>query len=75
MSGIAKKSGKKNRKHGRNTKKCDRYEREGRREANKARGLREHLRSHPHDKTAMSAVRRIGKEKPNLVKWAKELAA
>jgi len=53
------KGGKKNRKHGRNKTGCERYRREGRREKNKARRLRRHLRHNPQDRTARFALKRL----------------
>ena len=42
MSDIVRRKGKKNRKHGRNKKFCERYRAEGRREKNKARKQARH---------------------------------
>lgn len=53
------KGGKKNRKHGRNKAFGERYRREGRREKNKARRLRRHLRHNPQDRMARSALKRL----------------
>ena len=48
---------KKGRKIGRNKVKCAAYRASGRRERNKARRLRRHLRSHPNDGVALAATR------------------
>ena len=43
------KKGKKNRKHGRNRKFCERYRAENRRERNKRKKQIRHLKKHPND--------------------------
>jgi hypothetical protein len=48
-SGIARKSGKKNRKHGRNKDFCQGYARSHQQEKNQIRSLRRHLKKHPED--------------------------
>jgi hypothetical protein len=50
------KGGKKNRKHGRNKKWCERYRAENRRAKNKAKRLARHLKHHPNDRQAARAV-------------------
>ena len=53
------KGGKKNRKHGRNRANCERYRREGRREKNKVRKLRNYVRRNPNDTQARSALKGV----------------
>lgn len=54
MAGIKAKGGKKNRKHGRNKKSCERYRLEGRAGKNKTRRLKRHAKRHPNDSQAVS---------------------
>ena len=56
------KGGKKNRKHGRNRANCERYRREGRREKNKVRKLRNYVRRNPNDTQARSALKGVAKD-------------
>ena len=49
----------KGKKQGRNTKYCDQYRKEGRRERNKRRKLMRHLKRFPNDRTAQSALDRL----------------
>ena len=49
MADSVTKKGKKHRKHGRNKVKCSNYRSKGRREANKAKKLKKHLKRHPND--------------------------
>lgn len=44
----------------RKTAKCERYRAEGRRERNAVRALRRHVRLHPSDTSAVSALARLG---------------
>ena len=60
-SGKARRGGKKNRKHGRNKKFCERYLKEGRRETNKVRKLVRHTKKFPNDQ---EAVRLLEKGRP-----------
>lgn len=50
------KSSKKNRKYGRNAVSCLRYKNSHRREHNKLRRLKKHLKKCPNDATALAAV-------------------
>lgn len=52
-AGIARKGGKKNRKWSRFKLKCDSYRRSHRREINKLRRLRRHLKAHSNDHVAV----------------------
>ncbi len=49
--------GNKNRKYGRARVGCERYRREGRREKNKARKLKRHLKNQPGDRAATAALK------------------
>lgn len=51
-SGLARKKGKKNAKHGRNTFKCRAYSSSNRREKNKVKRVKRHLAHHPQDACA-----------------------
>ncbi len=51
---------KKNRKHGRNKKYCEAYRNAHRREVNKIKRLRKHLKKFPEDANAKKALARIG---------------
>lgn len=53
--------GKKNRKHGRNQKWCDRYRATGQREKNKAKRLIKHLKVHPSDRVALHTLEGLGR--------------
>lgn len=57
-SGVARKTGKKNRKFGRNKLGCKAYLSAARREHNKVRRLRRHLKKFPQDSVAAAAVDR-----------------
>lgn len=57
-TGVARKTGKKNRKHGRNKIGCKAYLSSARREHNKVRRLRRHLKKFPTDQSAIEAVAR-----------------
>lgn len=59
-------SGKKGRKIGRNKVKCDLYRKQGRRERNKLRRLRRHVRRQPNDWEAKSAIETLRLENPLL---------
>lgn len=59
--GIARKTGKKNRKHGRNKLSCDNYRRSHRREKNKLRRLRRHLKAHSNDRMAVHCAANLEK--------------
>lgn len=59
MAGQKAKGGTKNRKYGGNKAFCERYRKEGRREKNKARRLRRHLKKFPKDKQAEKALRKV----------------
>ena len=48
---------KKGRKIGRNKVKCEAYRKAGRRERNKARKIRKHLKFHPNDLAALATLR------------------
>ena len=63
---MAKKDGSRGRKIGRNKKWCEAYTRAGRREINKRRRLRRHLRRLPNDAVAMEAFRKVGGTDPYL---------
>lgn len=53
------KGGKKNRKHGRMTKWCQRYALSNRRNKNKVRRLRRHIARHPGDGTATACMKNL----------------
>ena len=53
---MAASAGKKNRKYGRNKLVCEQYQREGRREKNKAAKLARHIKRQPNDKQAKAAA-------------------
>lgn len=55
-TGRKAKSGKKNRKWGRNEAFCARYRKEGRQELNRVRRLERHLKKYPNDKQAYTAL-------------------
>lgn len=57
-SGVARRAGKKNRKHGRNKTFCKAYALSHVREKNKARRLKARLRRFPDDACAVAAVAR-----------------
>lgn len=54
--GKSRRGGKKNRKHGRNKKFCERYFKEGRRESNKGRKLIRHIKKFPNDQEAVRVL-------------------
>ena len=56
MSGIKAKGGKKNRKYGRNRKKCEAYRKAGTREINKRKKLKRRIKRFPNDKGARAAL-------------------
>lgn len=56
VGGVKAKGGKKGRKIGGKKEGCKRYEAEGRREKNKKRGLRRHMKKYPNDMTAQTAL-------------------
>ncbi len=51
--------GNKNRKYGRARIGCERYRRENRREKNKVRKLRRHLKNQPGDRAALAALKKL----------------
>lgn len=53
----SRKKGKKNRKHGRNEKKCEAYERAQKHEKSHIRRLLRHLERFPDDRQAITALR------------------
>lgn len=68
MAGEKAKGGKKNRKHKRNTLFCDRYQREGRHDINKAFRLMRVIRRQPNNVLAKAALGML----PTLAKKAAE---
>jgi hypothetical protein len=58
-SGVARKTGKKNRKWNRNKLFCQAYRNENRREKNKARKLLRHLRKHSNDNVAVGCFDKL----------------
>lgn len=63
-TGRKAKSGKKNRKWGRNKAFCERYRREGRQELNRIRRIKRHLRKYPNDLQAIMALEASGEAAP-----------
>lgn len=59
MSFQRKKGKKGSKKYGRNKIKCERYSREKRREKNKIRKIRKHLRTHPRNKVAQKRLNEL----------------
>lgn len=51
------KGGKKNRKYLRNKPFCERYAKEGRRERNKAKKLKRHMKKYPDDQQAAKCLK------------------
>ncbi len=56
VGGVKAKGGKKGRKIGNKAEGCKRYQAEGRREKNKRRRLRRHMKKYPNDMTAQTAL-------------------
>jgi hypothetical protein len=59
MGRIAAKSGKKNRKHGRNKEFCKRYKAENRRHKNKIKKLKKHIKKFPNEKNAVRVLKNL----------------
>ena len=57
--GIARKKGKTNRKHGRNSAFCAQYMKSGRRARNKKAKIKKHLKAHSQDLCAIEALERL----------------
>lgn len=53
---MAKAAGGKNRKYNRNKRWCEQYANDHRREKNKARRMKRHLKRHPEDLVAMKVL-------------------
>lgn len=56
MADGVRRKGKKNRKHSRNKKWCERYFLRGQREKNKKVRVKKHLQKHPNDKVAQRVL-------------------
>lgn len=65
---MAKDQGKGSRKRGRNKERCKRYRDAGRRELNKAKRLKKHMKAHSEDGSAKTALYKLVRARPSLKK-------
>ena len=61
-TGVARKTGKKQRKYDRNRKWCQSYRNRNQREKNKVKKVRRHLARFPNDKVAAKVIERGGRK-------------